>query len=274
MPRRNDRSVLDDLFEAFIECPTWVGPLIAAIVYVVMNWLIPIWAQSQKPTHLPDFVSKINSELPRLFAPYFAGIVLLVWVIAEIRKFSTREKFNRVKPSRDVPKLSWQEFEELLSEVFRREGYSVEHSGKSGPDDGVDHRLFKDGKRILVQCKHWRQEQVGVSIIRELLGVIVHEGADAGIVVTSGTFTQESIKFAEQNLIRLINGNELQLLVQSLQKSKMELRRQASPEKATIPNCPHCGSSMAKRIAKKGPNAGEGFWGCTKFPQCRGTRSL
>ncbi len=29
---------------------------------------------------------------------------------------------------------------------------------------------------------------------------------------------------------------------------------------------------MALRTAKRGPNPGERFWGCTKFPKCRGTR--
>jgi DNA-binding helix-hairpin-helix protein with protein kinase domain len=37
--------------------------------------------------------------------------------------------------------------------------------------------------------------------------------------------------------------------------------------------CPRCGSSMVRRTANQGPNAGGGFWGCSRFPQCRGTRS-
>ena len=37
------------------------------------------------------------------------------------------------------------------------------------------------------------------------------------------------------------------------------------------PKCLKCGSSMQKRLAKKGSNAGGYFWGCTNFPKCRGT---
>jgi restriction system protein len=40
----------------------------------------------------------------------------------------------------------------------------------------------------------------------------------------------------------------------------------------STPECPACGASMVRRVAKKGGNAGEAFWGCTRFPQCRGTR--
>ncbi|MFP4500237.1 MAG: hypothetical protein ACLFTT_04485 [Candidatus Hydrogenedentota bacterium] len=31
---------------------------------------------------------------------------------------------------------------------------------------------------------------------------------------------------------------------------------------------------MAVRTARKGANAGAQFWGCSAYPQCRGTRKL
>jgi len=34
--------------------------------------------------------------------------------------------------------------------------------------------------------------------------------------------------------------------------------------------CHQCGSLMSLREAKSGQNAGKQFWGCSKFPQCRG----
>lgn len=33
--------------------------------------------------------------------------------------------------------------------------------------------------------------------------------------------------------------------------------------------CPKCGAPMVKRIAKKGINAGNEFWGCSRYPSCR-----
>jgi restriction system protein len=41
---------------------------------------------------------------------------------------------------------------------------------------------------------------------------------------------------------------------------------------ANLPNCPLCGKPMALRTARKCPNAGRQFWGCSGFPGCRGTR--
>lgn len=38
---------------------------------------------------------------------------------------------------------------------------------------------------------------------------------------------------------------------------------------ANPPTCPKCQSSMVKRIAKKGANKGQAFFGCQNYPKCR-----
>lgn len=40
------------------------------------------------------------------------------------------------------------------------------------------------------------------------------------------------------------------------------------------PKCPECGKPMRKMVAKKGRNAGNAFWSCTGYPNCKGTRSF
>lgn len=37
------------------------------------------------------------------------------------------------------------------------------------------------------------------------------------------------------------------------------------------PTCPKCGVPMVERVAKKGSNAGQVFFGCTNYPRCRET---
>ena len=36
------------------------------------------------------------------------------------------------------------------------------------------------------------------------------------------------------------------------------------------PSCPKCGAEMKKRMARKGPNAGRYFYGCSRWPNCSG----
>lgn len=38
--------------------------------------------------------------------------------------------------------------------------------------------------------------------------------------------------------------------------------------------CPKCGSPLVLRTAKKGPNAGDQFYGCSGFPKCRYTQGI
>jgi restriction system protein len=88
--------------------------------------------------------------------------------------------------------MSWQQFEGLVGEAFRLQGYSVAETGGGGADGGVDLVLTKGSEKFLVQCKQWKAFKVGVDVARELYGVMAAMGAAGGFVVTSGRFTEEA----------------------------------------------------------------------------------
>lgn len=95
----------------------------------------------------------------------------------------------------------------------------MEERGGNEPDGGIDLILRKKGEMVLVQCKHWEAEQVGVKIVRELYGVVAAEGATKGIVVTTGYFTRDAEIFAQGKPLLLIRGNELSRLIEEGQKA-------------------------------------------------------
>lgn len=47
-----------------------------------------------------------------------------------------------------------------------------------------------------------------------------------------------------------------------------------SSDRSDTPLCPKCGAPMRRRTARQGPGAGSQFWGCSKYPDCKGTRPL
>lgn len=47
------------------------------------------------------------------------------------------------------------------------------------------------------------------------------------------------------------------------------IEKSVEPEKKL---CPRCSAEMQLRIARRGPNAGNQFWGCTNYPKCRETQ--
>ena len=54
-------------------------------------------------------------------------------------------------------------------------------------------------------------------------------------------------------------------------------RRKDLPDQsdsAPAPTCQLCGQPMVLRTAKKGPNAGSQFWGCSGYPSCKSTQPV
>ncbi len=104
--------------------------------------------------------------------------------------------------------ISWQEFEKMCAAYFETQGYSVKMCGLGGADGGIDLILRKRRKKILVQCKHWKSK-VGVSIVREMFGVMHAQKFDSVIIIGTAGFTKEARDWAKGQPIRLMNGYDL-----------------------------------------------------------------
>ena len=114
---------------------------------------------------------------------------------------------------------------------------------------------------------------VGVSIVREIFGVMHAERATESVVVTSGAFSTDATAFASGKPIRLIDGPALEKLVHSVRTTTVSPATEPIPASTTL-LCPNCGAAMVKRTARKGKSVGAEFWGCPKFPECRGVRQV
>lgn len=99
---------------------------------------------------------------------------------------------------------------------------------------GVDLALARGHERYLVQCKQWRARQVGVSVVRELYGVMAAERVAGGYVVTSGSFTKDAKEFAAARHIELIDGNELSALLRDGESAVRPIESMPAMCRATI----------------------------------------
>ena len=188
--------------------------------------------------------------------------------------------------------LSSKRFEDLLGEAYRRQGYKVEETLGGGADGGVDLVLRRDGQQTLVQCKRWNGRAVPVQTVRELYGVLHDRGAVAAKLVATTTFTPDAVAFAAGKPIELVGSDALLELLRGVQTTGNIVAPTPTAEKDHLPpdcpkrgtdgiresrisrSCPQCGSVMVLREAKRGPNPGERFWGCSTFPKCRSTRPV
>ncbi|NUU59057.1 restriction endonuclease [Paenibacillus agri] len=108
----------------------------------------------------------------------------------------------------DVRTLSGTDFERLMELYYIDQGYTVQRVGGSG-DHEVDLILKgKEGYKIAVQCKRWKQDVGNDIVLRLKAGKQVHGSYDAWIVTTSN-FTKAAKEAADRLNIKLINGLSL-----------------------------------------------------------------
>lgn len=273
MARRRE-SELEALLDLAGRLPWWLGLLLAAGSWLGLHAL----ATGPAPTaQLPgDLSGPVLQGMARVGQFLVPALFLLGALISGARRLHRRRLLGHARQApgtADLLQLSWQDFERLVGEAFRREGYAVSEA-KAGPDGGVDLVLRKAGERHLVQCKRWRAHKVGVEIVRELYGVMAARGAAGGYVVSAGTFTPEARRFAQGRNIRLWDGAALKARIRGEPLEAASAAAPVTETEETAAPCPVCGAPMVRRLARRGAQAGQPFLGCSRFPDCRGTRAL
>jgi restriction system protein len=274
---RRRQNLFEDLIEITSKLPWWVGVVLAIASYV---WLHSVAsaevAAVAQPGKMGELVTQTLFNTLASVGQYLLPFAFLVGAAMSAYGRAKRQALHaKVAGSPDrgaLNDMSWQQFEALVGEAFRRKGYSVSETGGGGADGGIDLALKKEGETFLVQCKQWKATKVGVTTVRELYGVMAAEGATGGFVVTSGVFTDEARAFAIGQNIELLDGQALHALIRGVSMSGKPAAVLQAVVSASEPTCPVCRSAMVKRTAKRGANSGNGFWGCSQYPACKGTR--
>lgn len=273
---RKKSSPFEDIVVIASRLPWQAGVGLALVSFLVFHFIATLSPPTFSATDMKSLGQTVGSGMVRqvlisvsTFLQYIVPIAFLLGA-----GFSAFKRHRQSALHLDVvnnptrtalESMSWREFEGLTAEVFRRKGFQIVERGGDGPDGGVDLELRAGGDKYLVQCKQWKALKVGVAIVRELYGVMSAEGAVGGFVVASGEFTEEAKRFAEGRSIELVpSSTMLQMVRETSRKGAI-----AAP-KTTSPACPKCGAEMIQRVAKQGANAGNRFWGCSRFPACKG----
>ncbi len=222
--------------------PAWALGLAAAL-YVLLGAVAPVALHSGRAATI---------ALGSLGASWSLVVVLAALLAAQ----SAGHRRLLIEWTSDLRKLDASEFEWLVGEVMRREGWTVAETGRrDSADGGVDLRAQRNGRTLLIQCKRWTANAVGVDEVRKIAGVAsAGKGARSGSVVTLSTFTEQAVAEARRLGVDLVDGREL--------LKRIEAVRGSEP-------CPCCGTFM---ILDRSPR---GWWlRCPTFPGCAGKRDL
>jgi len=286
MTRKRKSSPLEDMLDLVSLLPWWSGVAIAVVGYVVLHRMTtPAPVTAVQPGQVGNLITHSVISGLATAGQYIVPLVGLLGAVMSFFRCRQRTALvadvAQATSANALDGMSWREFEILVGEAYRLQGYQVTETGGGGADGGIDLALSKGGEKFLVQCKQWKAFKVGVDVVRELYGVMAAKGATGGFVVTSGRFTEDAKAFADGRNVQLVDGSKLFAMIkQAKQSIAIKSPQPAAPSIASASRsevelgCPQCGSSMVKRTARKGNNAGHEFWGCSKFPTCRGARQI
>jgi restriction system protein len=226
---------------------------------------------------LPILTAMLDVAFPTLYRAGNVAISLFIGTVvglALVLVARERERFRTaaIDHTGDIAALRkkpWGEFETLVGQVFRAQGYVVKERGGLKRDHGVDLIAERDKERVLIQCKHWLAWKVGEGQVKELYADVKTQAFTEGRLVTCGRFTEFAMSWAKRNGIRLIDGESL---VQLIQLTGISDRPPAPADgklapTLTAPRCPNCHTPLRRHSNRYDESR---FWGCPN-PACNWT---
>jgi restriction system protein len=253
--------------------PWPVGVILGLVAFWVIRYGLGMYFSAQGGQLLRPLGQSLSGGAYTPLAWLALGLCWLGAAVSFVKSRQRKTLLDTQTGLDSISAMSWQQFEMLVGEAFRRRGYQVEETGLGGADGGIDLILRKDGRTELAQCKQWRTRQIKVPIVREMWGLAAHHHAHGVKIVCVGDYTTDAAAFAEGKNIELINGTQLLELVRDVQ---VRMHPKPAPDDMSAPHtannktlCPSCESEM---VLRKNRSTGAQFWGCSNYPRCKGTR--
>jgi restriction system protein len=144
------------------------------------------------------------------------GLVTFGGLLTAVRRGRSSAAVKR-GASRALVVASQREFNSLVAQAFRLQGYQIVDTGVSADADLI---LRRDRETLLVLCRHWNSTKVDVAPLTRLHAAIAARGANGGIALTSGRFARNAAAFAQSGNIKLIEGAALEGLLDKARVSR------------------------------------------------------
>ncbi len=253
---RQRTSILEDFISVSNRLPWWACIILAIGSYLVLHMIASRPAVSVKGVNqLGDAMAHGLVTTLAMFGqyilPFAFGIGALLSGIDTIRGKKLYENIESRSDVAALKEITWEDFERLVGEYYRRKGFLVTREGGNGSDGGIDLMLRRGKEMYLVQCKQWRAFKVGVQPVREFYGVMAARSATGGYFVTSGIYTEDAQAFARGLNLELIDGHKLRKMIDEARQQPVASSIKKESHKI-LPTCPECGADMKKRVARQG----------------------
>lgn len=163
----------------------------------------------------------ISLETESLALLLFFTCLFIYQILKLWKRVRNRSLLSKNRTLKKLKRLSWDDFELLTMELFKKKGWNVKGNEKKGADGGVDVWIEKTSftkKNIsaIVQCKRYDDALVTIKVIREMFGLMHEYEVDEVYIVTTSRFTKECYHFIEGKKITLIDGVTLVKMIKKM----------------------------------------------------------
>ena len=158
------------------------------------------------------FVLASGALLPKQYVPF--GVMgsfpfLVIAVIAGWRQWHAPNPARVAQALERAGAMSWRDFANLLEEAFVRQGHTVTRLNTAA----ADFSLSKGARVTLVSCKRWKAATHGVESLRELVAAKDARQADQCTYISLGAVSDNARRFATEQGVILMYGDELGQLI-------------------------------------------------------------
>jgi len=139
-----------------------------------------------------------------------AAVAVVAFAVAALAMGIARRRRDEARAALEaLCAMKWREFAHHVVGVLSQRGLRQDDLDRRPGDDGFDIRMTRGAASYLVQCKQVGQRLLGEQAVRSFAGMVRLQGAEGGILVTTGDVAAAARRAAAASGIELLSGYQL-----------------------------------------------------------------
>ncbi|HHV38779.1 MAG TPA: hypothetical protein GXX70_04710 [Tepidimicrobium sp.] len=166
-----------------------------------------------------DLISYIKDNLDILIAIMIISIAGILCFIGFMRANELEKRRERIRRYNTIKSLLNRYrsrptgFEKYVSDLFQCVGYKTQLTSRTN-DGGKDIIMYRNGKKYVVEVKLYNpSNKIGRGHIQKLHSAMIDSNATEAIFVTTSSYTEPSMAYANRHGIQLMDGSALADLI-------------------------------------------------------------
>ncbi|WP_413111195.1 restriction endonuclease [Thaumasiovibrio sp. DFM-14] len=201
------------VWQEMLSQPWYIYPIIASVTYVTMK-LTPYILHGTPGLHLIAIsASKLGGILAVLF--------LLPTPFIFYQQRHSPSQVSRVEPDH-LHNLTPEQLRAMVMRFYRQQRFMIIDNHNDEEESGIDIWLTKGGERILLDCHYLHEKSVTIEMVNHVYRCLQAHHAKRAIIITTGRYETNAVKFVQDKAISLIGGGKLSKMLATITPNEEE----------------------------------------------------